>query len=243
MKTPFLEKASWIATLLATLFAVLAYFQPDALGLKNNTLHYPNAPEKVSLSNKQIADSKLNSSVIYGDHNVVNQTFEAQEPPSVTTKPADELKRLLVGTWKGVGRIAIPGKVSILDTGYDQLTESGHYNYTGEMIFRLIKNGKHFELTYSRQTAGLWNLNGGKLEIVVLDLKTQLKDMQIEGKSIPNVVQLSSLPNAPRIPKLEDITPIGASLEYEIVELNSTTLRLKRKDLRGVSSTYEGTRN
>jgi hypothetical protein len=168
--------------------------------------------------------------------NVYNNYYN----PMVKEKSPDPRSHLLIGTWKGVHRQAAVNSQSIA-TGYTRMLESGSYSYSGEWAFKSTTNEPQVETIFLSQSAGTWKLDGNKLVMTLMDIKTQPKTLKQEGQ--PDI-DLSKLPPflTQSLPKVEDTIPRGSSMEYEIVELTPSTLKVRGKDLKGREVFYEAIR-
>jgi hypothetical protein len=187
-----------------------------------------------------------NSAVTTGDQgpaigsnngNVYNNYYNT----GVKEKPADPRSHLLIGRWKGVQKhVMVDGQ--LIFTGYTRLNESGSYSNSGELSVQSIRNGRRIEVILLVQAAGTWTLDGNKYSITVADIKTQYKVQKEEGQ--PDIDLSNPLISSALhwLPKFEDTIPRGSSQECEIVELTSSTLKARGKDIKGIEFFYEGVR-
>ena len=238
------EKASWIAGVIAAIFAVVAYVKPDLFTSKNapgSARGNVEIASNAQLLNSPVVQGSTNSPVIQGSNIVFNQNI-AERPGVTSVKPIDERERLLVGTWKGTMRQSTSTKGELVANGYTRLTESGGYVYSGEIAVRAPNEGKPIEAIFNAQAAGTWKLHAQRYEIVLTDIKSQPKLLRIHGEPDIDLAKLSQYPLGFRIPKLEDSMPIGSRLDYEIIELDQTTLRVRGEDIRKAAISYEAKR-
>jgi hypothetical protein len=168
--------------------------------------------------------------IIQGTGNTVTATGAEAAPQS-------GLRRALVGTWKGVTRCATPSGEMVV-SGYTRLMDSGQYNYSGDIQFRL-PNGS--ELQFAAGAAGTWTGFGDRFVITASDIKARPRLVRQSGKSDIDLTNPRAVPPQ-LLPSLEDLMPRGASQEYVILEVTPSTLRAKGTDLRGNRVTYEATR-
>ena len=126
-------------------------------------------------------------------------------------------------------------------TGYTKLLESGQYNSGGEWATRSTIDGQSVEVIHLFSTTGTWKLDGNKYSTTVMDFKSQPKELKRAGQ--PGIDLRNPL-IAHLMPKLEDLMlmPLGLTQEFEIVELTSSTLKVRGKDLKGIEFLYEGVR-
>jgi hypothetical protein len=121
------------------------------------------------------------------------------------------------------------------------MLESGSFSYSGEWAFKSTTNERQVEAIFLSQSSGTWKLDGNKLVMTLIDIKTQPKTLKQEGQ--PNIDLSKLLPFLTQsLPKIEDTIPRGSSMEYEIVELTPSMLKVRGKDLKGIETFYEGLR-
>ena len=204
-----------------------------------------NSPVIQGNNNSPVIQGNNNSPVIQGNNNVINQNIEVVPRPVESTKPATDRSRLLAGTWKGTLRQSSSTYGEVIATGYTRLSESGAYSFSGEVALRTPNDGKPMESVYLAQAAGTWQLNDDKYEVTLSGITSQPKLFRKHGEPDFDQTRLTRLsllfPNL-RMPKLEDMIPLGSRQEYEIVELTQSKLQARGKGIRGSAISYESTR-
>ena len=129
----------------------------------------------------------------------------------------------------------------LIFNGYTRIGESGSYSNSGELSVQSTRNGLPVEVILNVQAAGTWTLDGNKYAVTVADVKTQYKVLKEEGQPDFDLSNPLTFP-VHRLQKFEDAIPRGSSQEFEIVELTSSTLKARGKDIRGIEFFYEGVR-
>ena len=99
--------------------------------------------------------------------------------------------------------------------------------------FNQQETGVRVEVLVLVQSAGTWALDGNKYSITVADIKTQYKVLKEEGQPDIDVSNPLIFP-VHRFQKFEDAIPRGSSQDVEIVELTSSTLKARGKDIKGI---------
>lgn len=147
-------------------------------------------------------------------------------------------EQMLVGTWKGVTTYSSPsGKM--VASGYTRLLSTGQYSYSGDVEARAASGTA---LQFTALAAGTWTATGNGFVLTASDIKTAPRVLKQLGKANVDLTnQLSPISQA-LLPRLEELTPRGASQEYAIVEITSALLRARGRDIRGSVVTYEAMR-
>lgn len=187
-----------------------------------------------------------NPSLIQGQGNVIqNATIVQGSNNSIALHASEgqngsDLAKLLHGTWKGTTTQAAPNG-EMISVGYTSVLGTGAYNFSGEVLFRGKGNDGPVEVLFTALAAGTWQLVGDKYVVTLFDLKTSPKVLKLQGKPNFDLSNPLTIPEYLR-PRLENMIPKGSSLEYKIVELTKSSLRLQGTDLRGNTIHYDGAR-
>ena len=218
----------WVSIIgsIASVIGVALYFLPS--NRPSALVQSPPRNSAVTTGDQSPAIGS-NSGNVYNNYNT-----------GVKEKPADPRSHLLVGTWKGVQKHVMVDS-QLIFTGYTRLHESGSYSYSGELSVQSTRNGRRVEVILLVQSAGIWALDGNKYSITVADIKTQYKVLKEEGQPDIDVSNPLIFP-VHRFQKFEDAIPRGSSQDVEIVELTSSTLKARGKDIKGIEMIYEGER-
>lgn len=152
------------------------------------------------------------------------------------TAPVQE--RALVGRWKGVTNYTSP-QGSVIASGYTQLQEGGQYSYSGEVEVRTQEGAA---LVFNALAVGVWKATNNGFVVTAMDMKTVPRLLKQPGKPDLDLTKLDWPGMRQLLPRIEDVTPKGASQEYGIVEITSKRLAARGSDIRGNVVTYEGIR-
>ena len=144
----------------------------------------------------------------------------------------------LVGTWKGVTNYT-SSQGSVIASGYTRLQDGGHYSYSGEVEVRTPEGSA---LLFNAMAVGTWKATDKGFVVTAMDMKTVpqllkqrgLPDLDLTKLNLPGMREL--------LPRIEDLTPKGASQEYGIVEMTPKRLEARGSDIRGNVVTYVATR-
>jgi hypothetical protein len=140
----------------------------------------------------------------------------------VPAEPAlkDSVSPRLMGTWHVVSTAYIGSMGKMVQTGRIRLSETGEYNFSGDMTVPSGKGQQPSTVTLSALATGTWRSLGNKLILTLHDLK-----------------------NSPMSPvKLESIIPKGSQQAYTLLDVSDSRFRATGTDIKGVPIFWEATR-
>lgn len=227
MKTP--KKLGYFVTAITAIGAIIKVFG----GAEPPTVNATTGSVAISGQGHQIG-----SVVIQNIHNSDNTTATvAAQKPGVQSAVFP-----LVGKWLGTSWHHVPG-ADLTAGGYSEFLPSGDYNFSGEFTLRnAAKLEPGASIVSKVVAAGKWRVEGEKKYAITLtDLQTVRTVKRRPG--LPDV-DLDLAAYAAGLPpvRLEKAIPKGASQEFALLELNSTSMESTAQDLAGNRVFYAATR-
>jgi hypothetical protein len=150
-------------------------------------------------------------------------------------KPAETLENALIGIWYSETKEEVGAGQTVIVRGTTEYLRNKSATSVGQVSLSLIADGTHVEVIYNIIGTSEWQLDGNKLTMKLIDLKSVPRSIRGGGKE----VDLRSMPSPElaSLPRLESLIPKGMSSEGEIIESGPNSFKLKTRDSSGRQTT------